>query len=162
MQLATEIADKCFACPARLTYAEAAQRLVNPRPCGGSLRGECPLCGHPDALSLRAFARLQRGTALPHLLRVPAPVGEIVRALRNGEAEPRAAPKLRTLTPEQKAARVRAIWRGSVALEGTIAEKYLRETRGVSIPSIGPAIRYRPGCLASEFEALFAGDDPQR
>ena len=69
-------------------------------------------------------------------------MGEIARALREGEANLAPAPKLRILTPEQKLARCRAIWRNSGPLFGSPAERYLRETRGVTIPTIGPAVRF--------------------
>jgi hypothetical protein len=123
-----------------MTYAAAAQRLANPRPCGGSLRGQCPMCGHPSALSLREF---RDGNAALRCHACEAPISEIVRALRNGEAGAAPAPKLCIVTPEQKRERCRAIWRASLPLHGTPAEKYLRESRGIAI-AIGPGIRFNP------------------
>jgi hypothetical protein len=123
-----------------LSYDDAARRVTNPQPCGASLRAECPICRHRSALSLREFPD---GNAALTCHRCNAPIADLVRALRNGEASERPAPKLHIVPPEQKFDRIRRIWRSSIPPQGTMVESYLRSTRGITIP-LGPAIRFNP------------------
>src|ERR1035437_1856410 len=121
-----------------LSYEAAARRVSNSCPCGTSIRGSCPVCGHPTALSLRAHPD---GNANLTCWACNAPMSELVRALGQGEASDTPAPRLPVVSSEEKLDRVRAIWRASIPAQNTIVESYLGSTRGVAM-SPGPAIRF--------------------
>jgi putative DNA primase/helicase len=106
-----------------IAFDEISQRISDAKPCGNSIRGTCPLCDGRGTLSLTKFPD---GGACIKCFRCDAPMRDLLAALGAQAPTNRARVVLHEVDSVTKAADARRLWNSVKAIEGTMADRYLR------------------------------------